>query len=92
MRAYDPEGMDNARQLIDNIAYADDTYSAARGADALVIITEWNQFRALDFGRLKSVMKAPVLVDLRNIYRHDEVTKHGFAYTSIGRPMGGAEL
>ncbi|MBB5572730.1 MULTISPECIES: UDP-glucose dehydrogenase family protein [Rhizobium] len=89
---YDPEGMDNARQLIDNIAYADDAYSAARDADALVIITEWNQFRALDFGRLKSVMKAPVLVDLRNIYRHDEVTKHGFAYTSIGRPMNGAEL
>ena len=89
---YDPEGMGNARLVIDNIAYADDAYSAARGADALVIVTEWNQFRALDFARLKSVMKSPVLVDLRNIYRHDEVTKHGFAYTSIGRPMDGAEL
>ncbi|MBM7050069.1 MULTISPECIES: UDP-glucose/GDP-mannose dehydrogenase family protein [Rhizobium] len=89
---YDPEGMGNARLVIDNIAYADDAYSAARGADALVIVTEWNQFRALDFARLKSVMKSPVLVDLRNIYRHDEVTKHGFAYTSIGRPMNGAEL
>ncbi|WFU08000.1 UDP-glucose/GDP-mannose dehydrogenase family protein [Rhizobium sp. CB3090] len=89
---YDPEGMDNARQLIDNIAYAEDAYSAARGADALVIITEWNQFRALDFGRLKSVMKAPLLVDLRNIYRHDEVTKHGFAYTSVGRPSSDATL
>ncbi|MFT4002978.1 MAG: UDP-glucose/GDP-mannose dehydrogenase family protein [Rhizobium sp.] len=83
---YDPEGMDNARLVIDDIAYADDAYSAARDADALVIVTEWNQFRALDFERLKSVMKAPVLVDLRNIYRHDEVTKHGFAYTSVGRP------
>jgi len=83
---YDPEGMGNARQVIDNIAYAEDAYGAARDADALVIVTEWNQFRALDFARLKSVMKAPVLVDLRNIYRHDEVTKHGFAYTSIGRP------
>ncbi|WP_412065356.1 UDP-glucose dehydrogenase family protein [Rhizobium sp. SYY.PMSO] len=83
---YDPEGMDNARLVIDDIAYADDAYSAARDADALVIVTEWNQFRALDFERLKSVMKAPVLVDLRNIYRHDEVTKHGFAYTSVGSP------
>ena len=89
---YDPEGMGNARQVIDSITYADDAYGAARGADALVIVTEWNQFRALDFARLKSVMNAPVLVDLRNIYRHDEVTKHGFAYTSIGRPMNGAEL
>ena len=89
---YDPEGMENARLVIDNITYADDAYSAARDADALVIVTEWNQFRALDFARLKSVMKAPVLVDLRNIYRHDEVTKHGFAYTSVGRPSNDATL
>ncbi|OEC99380.1 MULTISPECIES: UDP-glucose/GDP-mannose dehydrogenase family protein [unclassified Rhizobium] len=89
---YDPEGMDNARLVIDNIAYAEDAYSAARDADALVIVTEWNQFRALDFARLKSIMKAPVLVDLRNIYRHDEVTKHGFAYTSVGRPSSDATL
>ena len=89
---YDPEGMDNARLVIDNIAYAEDAYGAARDADALVIVTEWNQFRALDFARLKSVMKAPVLVDLRNIYRHDEVTKHGFAYTSVGRPSSDATL
>ncbi|MFK0162139.1 UDP-glucose dehydrogenase family protein [Rhizobium sp. NPDC090279] len=83
---YDPEGMDNARLVMGDITYTDDAYDAARGADALVIVTEWNQFRALDFARLKSVMKSPVLVDLRNIYRHDEVTKHGFAYTSVGRP------
>ncbi len=89
---YDPEGMDNARLVIDDIAYADDAYSAAHDADALVIVTEWNQFRALDFERLKSVMKAPVLVDLRNIYRHDEVTKHGFAYTSVGRPSNDVTL
>src|ERR1700754_2691300 len=80
---YDPEGMENARKVIDGIAYAEDAYDAARGADALVIVTEWNQFRALDFNRLKTMMKTPVLVDLRNIYRHDEVTRHGFAYTSI---------
>ncbi|WP_234941748.1 UDP binding domain-containing protein, partial [Ensifer adhaerens] len=53
----------------------------------LVIVTEWNEFRALDFRRLKAVMKEPVLVDLRNIYRPDEVAKHGFVYASVGRPF-----
>lgn len=66
--------------------FAADAYTAAEGADALVIVTEWNQFRALDFARLKRVMATPVLVDLRNIYRRDEITKHGFEYSSIGRP------
>ncbi|MBK5569401.1 UDP-glucose 6-dehydrogenase [Ensifer sp. SSB1] len=84
---YDPEGMDNARKIIDGIDYASDPYEAANEADALVIVTEWNEFRALDFRRLKSAMKTPVLVDLRNIYRQDEVAKHGFAYSSIGRPL-----
>ncbi|WHO74572.1 UDP-glucose/GDP-mannose dehydrogenase family protein [Rhizobium sp. BT03] len=81
---YDPEGMENARKVIENIEYASGPYEAAAGADALVIVTEWNQFRALDFNRLKQSMRAPVLVDLRNIYRSDEVRKHGFAYTGIG--------
>jgi UDPglucose 6-dehydrogenase len=83
---YDPEGMDNARGLIEGMTFAKDAYAAAEGADALVIVTEWNQFRALDFGRLKRVMASPVLVDLRNIYRQDEIAKHGFQYSSIGRP------
>jgi len=83
---YDPEGMENARGLIEGMTFAADAYAAAEGADALVIVTEWNQFRALDFARLKRVMAAPVLVDLRNIYRRDEMTKHGFQYSSIGRP------
>jgi UDPglucose 6-dehydrogenase len=82
---YDPEGMDNARAAIDGIAFASDAYDAARGADALCIVTEWNAFRALDFPRLKALMAAPVLVDLRNIYRRDEVERHGFSYTSVGR-------
>ncbi|QYA03927.1 UDP-glucose/GDP-mannose dehydrogenase family protein [Rhizobium sp. B21/90] len=86
---YDPEGMDNARALIEGMTFAADAYTAAEGADALVIVTEWNQFRALDFARLKRVMAAPVLVDLRNIYRRDEITKHGFEYSSIGRPNHG---
>ncbi|MEJ8308377.1 UDP-glucose dehydrogenase family protein [Agrobacterium larrymoorei] len=83
--AYDPEGMANAKPLIEGIDYAEGPYEAAQDAEALVIVTEWNQFRALDLGRLKSIMKSPVLVDLRNIYRADEVTAHGFSYSSIGR-------
>lgn len=83
---YDPEGMDNAKKVIDGMDYASDPYEAANEADALVIVTEWNEFRALDFRRLKTAMKTPVLVDLRNIYRQDEVAKYGFAYSSVGRP------
>ena len=82
---YDPEGMDNARSLISGMTFAEGPYEAANQADALVIVTEWNQFRALDLDRLKSIMAAPVLVDLRNIYRPEEVAKRGFSYTSIGR-------
>ncbi len=85
---YDPEGMDNARHLIQGIDFATGPYAAAEGADALVIVTEWNQFRALDFRRLKAAMRTPVLVDLRNIYRPSEMHKHGFTYTGIGRPNG----
>ncbi|MFK0272057.1 UDP-glucose 6-dehydrogenase [Ensifer sp. NPDC090286] len=84
---YDPEGMENAKKLIDGIDYASDPYEAANEADALVIVTEWNEFRALDFRRLKTVMKTPILVDLRNIYRQDEVVKHGFSYSSVGRSL-----
>jgi UDPglucose 6-dehydrogenase len=83
---YDPEGMENAKHVIDGIAYADNPYKAAEGADALVIVTEWNEFRALNLSRLKALMNTPVLVDLRNIYQSGEVTKHGFTYTSVGRP------
>ncbi|MEI2297531.1 UDP-glucose 6-dehydrogenase [Ensifer sp. MJa1] len=83
---YDPEGMENAKKVIDGLEYAKDPYEAANEADALVIVTEWNEFRALDFRRLKTVMKTPTFVDLRNIYRQEEVTKHGFTYSSIGRP------
>lgn len=83
--AYDPEGMANAKPLIDGIDYAQGPYEAAQDAEALVIVTEWNQFRALDMARLKNIMKSPILVDLRNIYRADEVMAHGFSYSSIGR-------
>ncbi|MBP1857748.1 UDP-glucose dehydrogenase family protein [Rhizobium herbae] len=83
---YDPEGMENAKRVIDGITYADSPYKAAEGADVLVIVTEWNEFRALNLDRLKTLMNTPILVDLRNIYQSGEVTKHGFTYTSVGRP------
>jgi UDPglucose 6-dehydrogenase len=85
VRAYDPVGMEQAKSFINNVTFCNDAYDCAQGASALVIVTEWEQFRALDFGRLKSAMANPLLVDLRNIYRADEVTRHGFAYESVGR-------
>jgi UDPglucose 6-dehydrogenase len=85
IRAHDPEGMEAATSVLTGVDYAANAYEAAAGADALVIVTEWNSYRSLDFGRLKSIMKSPVLVDLRNIYRRSEVETHGFAYESVGR-------
>jgi UDPglucose 6-dehydrogenase len=85
VRAYDPTGMEQAKPLMSNVAFCKDAYDCAEGASALVIVTEWEQFRALDFARLKKIMERPVLVDLRNIYRPGEVTRHGFAYEGIGR-------
>jgi len=86
IKAHDPEGMSAAKEMLTGVDYAENPYDAATGADALVIVTEWNAFRSLDMGRLKSIMKAPVLVDLRNIYRRSEVEPHGFVYESVGRP------
>ena len=83
---YDPEGMENARQLMD-IEFASGPYQAAEGADVAVLVTEWNEFRALDLQHLKSIMKTPVLVDLRNVYRKPEVEAHGFTYSGIGKPF-----
>jgi len=85
IKAYDPEGMEQARSELSDVTYCDGPYSCAEGADALVIVTEWEQFRALDLPRLKREMACPVIVDLRNIYRPDEVVGHGFRYESIGR-------
>ncbi|WP_280116298.1 UDP binding domain-containing protein [Pannonibacter tanglangensis] len=85
IRGYDPEGMEAARGLLDNVTYTKDAYDCATGADALVIVTEWDAFRALDLPRLKTVMTAPVVVDLRNVYKAADVTRHGFAYASVGR-------
>jgi len=85
VRAYDPAGMEQARHDLPDIAYCSDAYDCASGADALVIVTEWVQFRALDLPRLKREMAQPVIVDLRNIYRREDMTAHGFVYESVGR-------
>ncbi len=86
VRGYDPAGMAQARPHLPAVQYCDSAYSAAEGADAVVIATEWEQFRALDLARLKAVMARPVIVDLRNIYRPDEMQRAGFRYVGIGRP------
>ena len=85
VRVYDPIGMDQAKAVIDNVAFCRDAYDCAQGASALVIVTEWEQFRALDFARLKATMAQPVLVDLRNIYSAEDAARHGFTYESVGR-------
>ncbi len=85
IQAFDPEGMHEAGKMLSDVDFRDGPYEAAEGADAVVIVTEWDQFRALDFGRLRLVMKAPVLVDLRNVYRPEDMRGQGFEYTSIGR-------
>lgn len=83
--AYDPEGMEQARPLMPEVEMKDDPYAAIEGADAVVIVTEWNVFRALDLNRVKQLAKAPVLVDLRNIYKPSDMREAGFEYTSVGR-------
>jgi len=85
IRAYDPEGMEAAKAMMPDITYCKDAYEAAAGADAVAIVTEWDIFRALDLRRLAGVMNAAVMVDLRNVYRPDDVAKLGFAYSSVGR-------
>ncbi len=86
IRAYDPESMDQAKQILPDITYTENAYSCAQGADALVIVTEWEAFRALDLTRLLAALKSPVVVDLRNIYRPEDMKKRGVQYTSVGRP------
>jgi len=92
INAYDPEGMDQARLVIDDLDFFYDPYSCCDKADALVIITEWDAFRALDLARIKTLLKAPILVDLRNIYDPDDLARQEFTYSGVGRgtvPSGG---
>jgi UDPglucose 6-dehydrogenase len=85
IQAFDPEG-EEARKLLPDVEFKDDPYATATGADVLVIITEWDQFRALDLDRIKLLMTRPVMVDLRNIYKPADMLARGFEYSSIGRP------
>jgi len=86
IRAHDPEGMEQARAVLNKVDYCPDAYSCADGADALVIVTEWDAFRALDLERIKGLLREPLIVDLRNIYRPEEMRRRGFRYVSVGRP------
>jgi UDPglucose 6-dehydrogenase len=85
VRAFDPEGMEQAKKVLDNVVYCEGPYQTMEGADALVIVTEWDAFRALDLVRAKSLLKQPVLVDLRNVYPRDMAEKAGFIYSAVGR-------
>jgi UDPglucose 6-dehydrogenase len=86
VRAFDPQGMEEAQALLPGVVWCEDPYDAMDGGDAVVIITEWNEFRLLDLARARSLLRQPLMVDLRNIYDPAEMTQAGFAYVSIGRP------
>jgi UDPglucose 6-dehydrogenase len=85
IRAFDPESMAEAKKLLTGVAYCASAYEAMDGADAVVIVTEWNEFRALDFARMKSLLRSPTVIDLRNVYRPADMAQAGFYYFSIGR-------
>jgi UDPglucose 6-dehydrogenase len=85
VRAYDPESMDQARLVMPNAKLCESAYDCIAGADAVAIVTEWDEFRALDLPRVKSLMASPIMIDLRNIYRPADVKRHGFEYISVGR-------
>lgn len=88
IRVFDPAGMENAKAALNGAMHAESAYDCAQGADALVIVTEWEQFRALDLARLRRMMHQPIMVDLRNVYRQDEAERHGFTYVGIGKGSG----
>jgi UDPglucose 6-dehydrogenase len=90
--AYDPQGMAHFRAAFPDIHFASDAYRCVAGASAVALVTEWEEFRALDLARIKQEMARPVFVDLRNVYRRDEMARHGFDYTSVGRGGGRPDL
>jgi UDPglucose 6-dehydrogenase len=92
VRAFDPEGMKEARTLLPDVDWCKDAYHALEGADACVILTEWNEFRGLDLERTRGLMRQPLIIDLRNVFDPAHVAKQGFAYASIGRPVTAAGL
>src|SRR3954462_2564074 len=90
VRAFDPEGIAEAKKLMPELDYRSDPYEAMDGADALILVTEWNAFRALDLTRVKRLLRRPLVIDLRNIYKPEEMAAIGLAYHSIGRPSSPA--
>jgi UDPglucose 6-dehydrogenase len=86
VRAYDPQGMAHARSILNGVDYGHDPYACAEGADALVVMTEWKEFRTLDLARIRSLLKRPIVVDLRNIFEPEAMAEQGFTYVSVGRP------
>jgi UDPglucose 6-dehydrogenase len=87
VKAYDPAGMEEAEKLLPGVIWCEDTYQALEGANAVVILTEWNQFRSLNFERMRTLLKEPIMIDLRNIYDPEAMADAGFRYTSVGRPV-----
>jgi UDPglucose 6-dehydrogenase len=85
VRAYDPAAIENAQREVPEIVYACDPYSAAEGADALLITTPWNEFKQADLRRVREIMRTPVLLDGRNIYDREEIGELGFIYAAVGR-------
>ena len=89
VRAFDPAAMDACREVLPKaVVYCKDEFEAADGADCLLILTEWNQFRALELDRMRKLLKQPVIIDLRNLYQPKKMAKAGFHYISVGRPDG----
>ncbi len=91
VRAFDPEGMDEARHMLNDVVWCESAYDAMRDADAVAVLTEWNEFRALDLSHAKRLLKTPVMIDLRNVYDPREMADAGFSYSSIGRPAAAPE-
>jgi UDPglucose 6-dehydrogenase len=85
IRAYDPGAIENSKKIFENVTYCGDAYETADGADALVIATEWNEFRALKLERIKKLLKQPLIIDLRNVYDPQRMKAEGFTYISVGR-------
>jgi UDPglucose 6-dehydrogenase len=84
IRAHDPEGMDHAKTMLPDVTFCTDAYDCAKAAEAVVIVTEWDAYRALDFKRLKNTVATPRIIDLRNIYRRSDIIRTGFEYYGIG--------
>jgi UDPglucose 6-dehydrogenase len=85
IRVYDPEGMGEAKELLADVTWCESAYQSMEGADAVALLTEWNEFRGLDLKRVISLLSAPIMIDLRNVYNPVEMAAAGFAYTCVGR-------